>query len=365
MDQLKNILSRIKGFFVSTKPFNFAVRTVFLPLSFIFMELVIRIADSKAPFTFLFFIRGLLAGGAAGMLLLLITHIIHKKGISRGIAMFFLYFMGLISMIQVGSRYRFGIYFQVGYMAKMAGLAAKNFMGDIIVIVLHNILALILLFLPAVLFTLLRKRIIPQDRSMKKRVRMIHRKHSLFYCMLFILLFLLDLFFCPVSAHNCRLSAGIQSLSGYRLFYRRAYLLYLFFHYTFPGILTSPDCRTGFAGDHCIPSMALAEPNRQTYALFRCVWRNPCHHLCLCHFRSGRPYFPGTDDRNRRSFVFYQRCHALRPFAFLRLPFCRLGCHDYLLYCTIADRSILPDVIDQIIKYDRLLSQVIFLSASQ
>lgn len=136
------------------------------------------------------------------MLLLLIAHLIPRKGISRGIVMSVLYFTGLIAMIQVGSRWRFGIYFQISYMARMAGQAAGNFFGDIMIIVLNNMLALILLFLPAVLFTLLRKRILPQERSKKKRVRAIWRGHALFYCMLFILFFLLNLFFCLIGGDS-------------------------------------------------------------------------------------------------------------------------------------------------------------------
>ena len=198
MEQIKKALSAVKAFFNSTKPFPFPVRAVYFPLSFILIELVIQIADSKAPFSFLCLLRSLLAGGAAGMLILLIVHLIPKKGVSRGIAMFVLYFAGLLAMIQVGSRYRFGIYFQIGYMAKMAGQAAGNFFGDIVSIVLHNLLALILLFLPAVLFTLLRKRILPQEQLRKKHARAVWRGHALFYCMIFILLFLFNLFFCLI-----------------------------------------------------------------------------------------------------------------------------------------------------------------------
>ncbi|MBE6018403.1 MAG: hypothetical protein E7233_12515 [Lachnospiraceae bacterium] len=197
---IKQTAEKIRGFFSSIKrPFDLKIRLGFFLLSFVIMEIFVRIADSHTTFFGLGLFRDIFAGAAFGAILFLISFLIPKKGVARGIMIFVFFAMALLCMIQACSRTKFGTYFQISYMFKMAGNAVGSFMRDIIGLALGHIWLLPFTFGPAVLLTIFRKDLIPEEFTRKtKRNKRRKRAYMLRHICLCLVLTLIALILCWV-----------------------------------------------------------------------------------------------------------------------------------------------------------------------
>ena len=195
-----SIAGKVRGSISSIKrPFDLKIRLGFFMLSFIIMELFVRITDTHSGFFGLGLFRCIFQGAAFGMLIFLIGFLIPKKGIARGVTAFFLFSMPVLCMIQVLSRVKFGTYFQIGYMFKMAGNAVGSFMRDIIGLVVGHLWLLPIMFAPGILFIIFRKDLIPVEFARKtKRNRRRKRVFLLRHITLFLVLELIALILCWV-----------------------------------------------------------------------------------------------------------------------------------------------------------------------
>ena len=165
---------------------------------FPYIEMWVRISDSDSALFSLGFLRSTLAGMAFGMLLYLICHLIKRKGISRGITIFFLIINAVLAMIQSCSYLKFKTYYQLSYMFKMAGQTVGNFFGDIVQLFFVRIWLLILVLVPAVLYIYWRKRFTPQVKIKNRKAQVRKNRKSLKYAISFLLLFIAAIIFCRI-----------------------------------------------------------------------------------------------------------------------------------------------------------------------
>lgn len=195
---LKKMFADVKGRMSRIKrPFDQKIRIGFFMMSFIIMEVFVRVADSHSVFFSLGLLRSMFAGAAFGILVFLIGFLIPKKGVARGITIFFMFATPLLGMIQACSRSKFGTYFQIGYMFKMAGNAVSSFMRDIIGLAISHIWLIPIMFAPGILFIIFRKDLLPEEfvkktRKSKRR----KRAYTLRHITLFIALTLISLILC-------------------------------------------------------------------------------------------------------------------------------------------------------------------------
>ena len=174
--------------------------------AFPLIEIAVRISNSNISFLGLGLFRSLFAEAALGCLLFLVTFLIRNKKVARGIAIGVFIFFAVYSMIQACSMAKFGLYFQISYMFKMAGNAATNFMGDIIELFFKHLWLLVIASIPGVFFILFRKAIIPDEfRSIKKsrKQRARKQKYTIRYAVYFAALLLVSIILCYVGGdHN-------------------------------------------------------------------------------------------------------------------------------------------------------------------
>ena len=148
-----------------SRPFKPVVRLLFFILSFIMMEVLVKIADQDAALTFMNMIRSILGGAILGTLVFIVTALIPVKVISRGLAIFLLFFNGVLGMIQACCRDKFGTYYQISYMFKMAENTLTSFMRDIVQLFVSHLWMLPFMLGPGILLIIFRKKLVPEKRT--------------------------------------------------------------------------------------------------------------------------------------------------------------------------------------------------------
>ena len=112
---------------------------LYLSAAFLFLECLLRIANTSSPFFSLGLLRIFASSLAAGALLWFISIIIPRKAISRVIVAAALFIFSIIVIAECCVQNFFGIYYQIAYMLGMGGQVAGDFMGEAVGAILKNL----------------------------------------------------------------------------------------------------------------------------------------------------------------------------------------------------------------------------------
>lgn len=137
---------------------------LFFGLYLPFLEVLLRISDSKVEFISIGLPRAILAGAAVGMLIWLVGTLIPKKGISRFLVGTILLLFAIIFIAERCCRAFFGTYFQLSFMLGMSGQVAGDFMSSVVEVIWKNLWFFPVALLPVILFVIFRKHLLPKRR---------------------------------------------------------------------------------------------------------------------------------------------------------------------------------------------------------
>ena len=129
---------------------------LYLSGAFLFLELLLRIANTSNPFFDPTLLRIIASSLAAGSLLWLVSTIIPHKTVARGIVAAVLLILGVIVIAECCVQKFFGIYYQIAYMLGMGGQVAGNFMEEAVGAILKNLWFFPLALTPGILTVVFR-----------------------------------------------------------------------------------------------------------------------------------------------------------------------------------------------------------------
>ena len=138
---------------------------LYLSGAFLFLELLLRIANTSNPFFDPTLLRIIASSLAAGSLLWLVSTIIPHKTVARGIVAAVLLILGVIVIAECCVQKFFGIYYQIAYMLGMGGQVAGDFMDEAVGAILKNLWFFPLALAPGILTVVFRHRVVPDSKS--------------------------------------------------------------------------------------------------------------------------------------------------------------------------------------------------------
>lgn len=131
---------------------------LYLSGAFLFLELLLRIANTSNPFFDPTLLRIIASSLAAGSLLWLVSTIIPHKTVARGIVAAALLILGVIVIAECCVQKFFGIYYQIAYMLGMGEQVAGDFMEEAVGAILKNLWFFPLALAPGILTVVFRHR---------------------------------------------------------------------------------------------------------------------------------------------------------------------------------------------------------------
>lgn len=140
---------------------------LYLSGAFLYLECLLRIANTSSPFIGLGLLRIVVSSVAIGALLWFVSNLIPHKVISRVIIAAALLLFGAIVIAECCVQNFFGIYYQIAYMFGMGGQVAGDFMGEAVGAIIKNIWFFPLALAPGVLAIVFRQRIAPDNGNVK------------------------------------------------------------------------------------------------------------------------------------------------------------------------------------------------------
>lgn len=140
---------------------------LYLSGAFLYLECLLRIANTSNPFIGLGLLRIVVSSVAIGALLWFVSNLIPRKAISRVIIAAALLLFGAIVIAECCVQNFFGIYYQIAYMFGMGGQVAGDFMGEAVGAIIKNIWFFPLALAPGVLAIVFRQCVAPDNGSVK------------------------------------------------------------------------------------------------------------------------------------------------------------------------------------------------------
>lgn len=140
---------------------------LYLSGAFLYLECLLRIANTSNPFIGLGLLRIVVSSVAIGALLWFVSNLIPRKAISRVIIAAAFLLFGAIVIAECCVQNFFGIYYQIAYMFGMGGQVAGDFMGEAVGAIIKNIWFFPLALAPGVLAIVFRQRVAPDNGCAK------------------------------------------------------------------------------------------------------------------------------------------------------------------------------------------------------
>ena len=140
---------------------------LYLSGAFLYLECLLRIANTSNPFIGLGLLRIVVSSVAIGALLWFVSNLIPRKAISRVIIAAAFLLFGAIVIAECCVQNFFGIYYQIAYMFGMGGQVAGDFMGEAVGAIIKNIWFFPLALAPGVLAIVFHQRIVPDNGCAK------------------------------------------------------------------------------------------------------------------------------------------------------------------------------------------------------
>lgn len=140
---------------------------LYLSGAFLYLECLLRIANTSNPFIGLGLLRIVVSSVTIGALLWFVSNLIPRKAISRVIVAAALLLFGAIVIAECCVQNFFGIYYQIAYMFGMGGQVAGDFMGEAVGAIIKNIWFFPLALAPGVLAIVFRQRVVPDNGCAK------------------------------------------------------------------------------------------------------------------------------------------------------------------------------------------------------
>lgn len=140
---------------------------LYLSGAFLYLECLLRIANTSNPFIGLGLLRIVVSSVAIGALLWFVSNLIPRKAISRVIIAAALLLFGAIVIAECCVQNFFGIYYQIAYMFGMGGQVAGDFMGEAVGAIIKNIWFFPLALAPGVLAIVFRQCVVPDNGCAK------------------------------------------------------------------------------------------------------------------------------------------------------------------------------------------------------
>lgn len=140
---------------------------LYLSGAFLYLECLLRIANTSNPFIGLGLLRIVVSSVTIGALLWFVSNLIPRKAISRVIVAAALLLFGAIVIAECCVQNFFGIYYQIAYMFGMGGQVAGDFMGEAVGAIIKNIWFFPLALAPGVLAIVFRQRVVPDNACAK------------------------------------------------------------------------------------------------------------------------------------------------------------------------------------------------------
>ncbi len=140
---------------------------LYLSGAFLFLECLLRVANTSSPFFGLGLLRIFASSLAAGALLWFISIVIPRKTISRVIVAAVLFAFSIIVIAECCVQNFFGIYYQIAYMLGMGGQVAGDFMDEAVGAILKNLWFFPLALAPGVLIVVFRHHVVPDGKNVQ------------------------------------------------------------------------------------------------------------------------------------------------------------------------------------------------------
>ena len=138
---------------------------LFFPAAVLYHELLLRLFDRNVNFFDMALLRIVLFSAALGLLLFVILDLLPWRKAARIAGGVILGLGAVLFCVERGCRATFGVYYGVTFMGGMAGDVAGGFGSTVVEVALGLIPFILLALVPVVVFVLLRKMVIRDDRQ--------------------------------------------------------------------------------------------------------------------------------------------------------------------------------------------------------